>query len=148
MFDMMDAAGVEYSRVLDLYAGSGALGIEALSRGGGWCDFVEQATAACRLIRENLALAGLSERGDVHRLAVEKAAACLAGPYSLVLADPPYADREALEALGRVASSPLVDEGTVLVLEHSKRQQVPEVLGRLHLERTRRHGDSCVSIYR
>jgi 16S rRNA (guanine966-N2)-methyltransferase len=148
MFDMMDAAGVEYSRVLDLYAGSGALGIEALSRGGGWCDFVERTAAACGLIRENLALAGLSERGSVHQVTVEKAGTRLTGPYSLVLADPPYADRQALTALGRVASSPLVGDGTVLVLEHSKRQQAPEVLGRLHFERTRRHGDSCVSVYR
>lgn len=148
MFDMLDAAGVDYSRVLDLYAGSGALGIEALSRGGGWCDFVEQEVAGCRLIQENLALVGLSERGNVHHVAVERAAGCLEEAYSLVLADPPYADREALVTLGRLASSSLVGEGTVLVLEHSKRQQVPEVLGRLHLERTRRHGDSCISIYR
>jgi 16S rRNA (guanine966-N2)-methyltransferase len=148
MFDMMGAAGVDYSRVLDLYAGSGALGIEALSRGGIWCDFVEQDSAACRLIIENLTLTGLSGRGDVHHRTVERAARCLKGPYSLVLADPPYADQEALAALGRLASSPVVGEGTVLVLEHSKRQQAPEMLGRLRLERTRRHGDSCISIYR
>lgn len=148
MFDMLDAAGVDYARVLDLYAGTGALGIEALSRGDGRCDFVEQDAAACRLIRENLALTGLAQSGAVHRLNVEKAAGRLDGPYSLVLADPPYADEAALAALDRVAASPLIGEETVLILEHSKRQDVPQMLGRLRLERTRRHGDSCISIYR
>lgn len=148
MFDMLDAAGVDYSRVLDLYAGTGALGIEALSRGGGRCDFVEQDAAACRLIRENLALTGLTQSGAVHRLSAEAAAGRLSGPYSLVLADPSYADEGALAALDRIAASPLMGEGTVLVLEHSKRQEAPQTLGRLRLERTRRHGDSCISVYR
>jgi 16S rRNA (guanine966-N2)-methyltransferase len=149
MFDMLDAAGVDYARVLDLYAGTGALGIEALSRGDGRCDFVEQDAAACRLIRENLALTGLAHSGAVHRLSVEAAAGRLDGrPYSLVLADPPYADEGALAALDRIAASPLIGEGTVLVLEHSKRQEVPQMLGRLRLQRTRRHGDSCISVYR
>jgi len=148
MFDMLDAAGVDYARVLDLYAGTGALGIEALSRGDGRCDFVEQDAAACRLIRENLALAGLIQGGAVHRLPAEAAAGRLDGPYSLVLADPPYADEGALAALDRIAASPLIGEGTVLVLEHSKRQEAPQTLGRLRLERTRRHGDSCISVYR
>lgn len=148
MFDMLDAAGVDYSRVLDLYAGTGALGIEALSRGGDRCDFVEQDAAACRLIRENLARTGLSQSGAVHHLTAEAAAGRLSGPYSLVLADPPYADEGALAALDRIAALPLIREGTVLVLEHSKRHEAPQTLGRLRLERTRRHGDSCISVYR
>jgi len=148
MFDILDAAGVDYARVLDLYAGTGALGIEALSRGDGRCDFVEKDAAACRLIRENLALTGLAQSGAVHHLSVETAAGRLGGAYSLVLADPLYADEGALAALDRIAASPLIEEGTVLVLEHSKRQEAPQMLGRLRLERTRRHGDSCISIYR
>lgn len=148
IFDMLDAAGADYSRVLDLYAGTGALGIEALSRGEGQCDFVEETAAHCRLIQENLELTGLAGRGTVRRLRVEAAARRLSGPYTIILADPPYVDEEALGVLGRLADSPLVGEGTLLVLEHSKRRQAPEALGRLRLERTRRHGDSCVSIYR
>jgi len=148
IFDMLDAMGADYSRVLDLYAGSGALGIEALSRGEGRCDFVEKDRAAASLVRENLALAGLADRGSVHLLAVERAPTRLQGPYTLILADPPYADEGALAAIRRVAESPLLAPGAVLVLEHSKRRLPPEALGPLRLARTRRHGDSVVSIYR
>lgn len=148
IFDMLDAMGADYSRVLDLYAGTGALGIEALSRGDGRCDFVEKDRAAAALVQENLALADLADRGRVHMLPVERAPERLQGPYTLILADPPYADSAALEAVRRVAESALPAAGAVLVLEHSKRQPPPETLGPLQLIRTRRHGDSVVSIYR
>ncbi|MFQ5472075.1 MAG: RsmD family RNA methyltransferase, partial [Dehalococcoidia bacterium] len=92
LFSTLDAMGADFSRVLDLYAGSGALGIEALSRGGGSCDFVERQSAACRLIAENLRLTGFESQADVLCMPVEKALGKLNGPYTVVLADPPYAD--------------------------------------------------------
>ena len=147
IFDALDARGVDDARVLDLYAGSGALGIEALSRGAGRCDFVERETRNAALIRENLRLAGLEERGRVHRMTVERAPERLSGPYSLVLADPPYDDETALAALERIAGSGLVEPGTTLVLEHSRRRQAPQALGQLRLAWSRRYGDSQVSIY-
>ncbi|OGO50082.1 MAG: 16S rRNA (guanine(966)-N(2))-methyltransferase RsmD [Chloroflexi bacterium RBG_16_68_14] len=148
IFDVLEAQGVDRSRVLDLYAGSGALGIEALSRGSEWCDFVERSAANVALIRENLALTGLQERGRVHQLAVERAPEGLEGPYSLLLADPPYDDDAALAALERIARSRLVGPGTTLVLEQSRRRQPPEELGPLRLSWNRRYGDTQVSVYR
>ena len=134
--------------MLDLYAGSGALGIEALSRGGSWCDFVEKDARACASIRENLAKTGFDEQARVHCAPVERAASRLDGPYTLVLADPPYA-QAAAEALERLADTGLVEAGsTVLVLEHSSREDAPERLGGLSQVKTLRHGDSAVSIYR
>ena len=64
IFDMLDALGADYARVLDLYAGTGALGIEALSRGEGTAEFVETDPAAIDVLRQNLASTGLSGRGD------------------------------------------------------------------------------------
>lgn len=148
IFDVLEAQGVDRSRVLDLYAGSGALGIEALSRGSEWCDFVERSAANAALIRENLALTGLQERGRVHRLAVERATERLEGPYSLLLADPPYDDAAAVAALERIARSLLVGAETTLVLEQSRRRQPPHELGPLPLTWSRRYGDTVVSIYR
>lgn len=149
IFSALASLGADLSRVLDLYAGSGALGIEALSRGAAWCDFVERDPRACALIRENLRSTGLQDQAGVHCTAVERAPARLQGPYTLVLADPPYADAAALSALEAVASSPLVEAGTtLLVLEHSARQEPPARLGPLSLVSQRRHGDSAVSIYR
>ncbi|GBD13459.1 Ribosomal RNA small subunit methyltransferase D [bacterium HR24] len=149
LFSALAALGADLSRVLDLYAGSGALGIEALSRGAGSCDFVDESPAACRQVRRNLESTGLSAQGRVHCLPVEKAPERLRGPYTLVLADPPYGDPSALGALERVAASPLVEPGrTVLVLEHSSRAAPPERLGPLELTKTLRHGDSALSFYR
>ena len=79
LFSTLDAMGADFSRVLDLYAGSGALGIEALSRGGGTCDFVEWQNAACRLIAENLRLTGFESQANVLCMAVEKALGKLGG---------------------------------------------------------------------
>ncbi len=148
VFSALEAMDVDLTRVLDLYAGSGALGIEALSRGAEWCEFVEKDARACASIRENLVKTGFDGQAKVHCTPVERASSRLEGPYTLILADPPY-------ALGAVASlEALVGHGmaepgrTVLVLEHSSREEAPEQLGGLSQVKTLRHGDSAVSIYR
>ena len=148
IFDALEAQGVDSSRVLDLYAGSGALGIEALSRGSAWCDFVERNAASAAIVRENLVLTGLAEHGRVHTSPAERAPSRLTGPYSLSLADPPYDDREALVTLGRIAESSLVGPGTTFVLEHSSRRDAPERLGPFERTWNRRYGDTEVSVYR
>ncbi len=148
IFSALESMGAELTRVLDLYAGSGALGIEALSRGARWCDFVEKDGRACASIRENLTKTRFDGQAKVHCVAVERAASRLEGPYTLVLADPPYAHAGA-EALERLAQSGLVAVGkTVLVLEHGSREEAPERLGGLSQVKALRHGDSAVSIYR
>lgn len=148
IFDILRSMGADFSRVLDLYAGTGALGIEALSRGADWCDFVERGQRSCQTIRENLAHTDLTARAAVHALSARQVPDRLRGPYTLVLADPPYNDERALEDLDRVAASPLVNRGTVFVLEHSRRREAPPALGGRPLQQTRRHGDTCVSFYR
>ena len=148
MFDVLASLGADLSCVLDLYAGSGALGVEALSRGGGWCDFVEQDRAACATIRGNLALAGFQGRARVHCLAVARALDRLEGPYSLVLMDPPYADESAATVLDRLVTSSLVGPGSTLVLEHSWRRLPADRWGPFALVSRKRHGDTGISIYR
>jgi 16S rRNA (guanine966-N2)-methyltransferase len=149
IFSALASLGVELSRVLDIYAGSGALGIEALSRGASWCDFVERDAAACTVIRENLRLTGFEDRAAVHCIHAERAITRLGDPYSLILADPPYLDQGALSVLNQVASSPLVRPGeTILVFEHGARSEPAAALGPMKLLNSRRHGDSAVSIYR
>ena len=149
MFSSLASLGADMSRVLDLYAGSGALGIEALSRGADWCDFVERDRSTCELIRENLRLTGFEDRARVHRLTAEKASEELRGPYTLVVADPPYGDSAALRVLEVLSGSTLVEKGaTVLVVEHHSHHEPPKGLGPLSLTNSLRHGDSAASIYR
>jgi 16S rRNA (guanine(966)-N(2))-methyltransferase RsmD len=148
IFDALEAQGADFSRVLDLYAGSGALGIEALSRGGGRCDFVERSETNVALIKENLRLSGFETQGRVHRFDAARAPERLHGPYTLVLADPPYEDESADAVTDRIASSSLVSAQTALVLEQSSRRAAPERLGGLERAWGRRYGDTEVSIYR
>lgn len=148
MFDMLQAMDADFERTLDLYAGTGALGIEALSRGAGWCDFVEKDARFCRVIRDNLALAGFDEKAAVFCIPVERVLTKLTGQYSLILADPPYAEEKAGAVLQRIAGSSLIGPDTIILFEHSKRKAPPEALGLLSLSISRRHGDTVISIYR
>jgi 16S rRNA (guanine966-N2)-methyltransferase len=148
LFSALDALGADLSRVLDLYAGTGALGIEALSRGAAWCDFVERDRGMAEVTRENLRLTGFEMRSKVYPVPAERALKQLNERYTLVLADPPYADVAVVGVLEALAASPLRDEDAIMVLEHSARHESAAGLGPLCLVRVLRHGDSAVSIYR
>ena len=141
------AAAQAWPVVLDLYAGTGALGIEALSRGARQADFVEADPAARRLIQANLRLTGLADRGVVHARTAEQAVSTLARGYDLILADPPYDDSGAARVLERLAASALVGERAVLVWEHRFDATPPEGLGRLRLRSCRRHGIAALALY-
>ncbi len=145
-------------RVLDLFAGSGALGIEALSRGAVACDFVESSATACRTIAANLAKTRLSHLGRIHRLPVArylvmagkagaiKPAGC--GPFDLILMDPPYA-LEGLDALLRdLAAGSLVGPQTALLVEHDRQRTLPARVGDLEQLKARALGDSAFTLYR
>lgn len=149
IFDSLATMSASLDSVLDLYAGAGGLGIEALSRGAEHCDFVEKEAPACALIRANLRATGFEEDGQVLQMPVERAVSKLHGPYTLVLADPPYEDAGAGAVMIAIAASALVEAGsTILVLEHSSRVEPGGELGPFSLVKVRRHGDSAVSIYR
>lgn len=147
VFSTLAALGVRPERVLDLYAGSGGIGIEALSRGAAWCDFVEQNAAACGVIRDNLAGTRFGERAAVHQTNVDGFIARASSAYDLVVMDPPYADPRIVETLAALAASAAVAAGTVVVLGHWPRLEPPERIGGLERLRYRCHGDSCFSIY-
>ncbi|MCI0404781.1 MAG: 16S rRNA (guanine(966)-N(2))-methyltransferase RsmD [candidate division Zixibacteria bacterium] len=136
--------------VLDLFAGAGGLGIEALSRGARFCLFVEVDARAAAALKKNLAAEGL---GDSHELMREDFRRTLenlfaAGrKFDLVLADPPYR-QEFLDAFSSVWSKyPVLRSGGWLALEHSKRQNFVPPENLLLLE-SRRYGDTMVSYFR
>jgi 16S rRNA (guanine966-N2)-methyltransferase len=149
LFNALAALGADLTRTLDLYAGTGALGIEALSRGAEWCDFVEKDRSMAEIIRHNLQSTGFEASARVYAISAEKAVERLEdGPYSLVLADPPYSEAAAVDAIEAIACSNLVSaENTTIVLEHSGRDEPRDNLGPFRLARVLRHGDSAVSIY-
>ncbi len=147
LFNVLEARGVEFERMLDVFAGSGALGIEALSRGDGNCDFVESNAKAAATIRQNLASTGFEARGHVFRMRAEQAPDRLDQQYSLLFFDPPYDDEACARDVERIARSGLIAPEATLVLEHSSRSEAPTRLGNLQLDWNRRYGDTQVSMY-
>jgi 16S rRNA (guanine(966)-N(2))-methyltransferase RsmD len=146
IFNMLAAHTVGRS-VLDLYAGTGAMGIEALSRGAAHCDFVERRHALSNIIKENLAKARLTEGSHVIIAEVPQVLSTLLGPYDLILADPPYADPGALTLVASPAIHRLLRPNAIVVLEHSPRVEVIGDTGPLRFVRTRRYGDCAVSLW-
>jgi 16S rRNA (guanine966-N2)-methyltransferase len=146
-FSMLASLGVQPERVLDLYAGSGSVGVEALSRGASSADFVEQNGAACAVIRDNLRVTGFEDRATVHQTSVGSFLARVADPYDFVIMDPPYADPEIVDTLASLEASRAIENGTILLIGHSPRVELPEQVGLLRCLRHRCHGDSCFSIY-
>lgn len=148
LFSVLMSLGVEPSRVLDLYAGSGAVGIEALSRWADWADFVEQRPDACAVIRDNLKHTKLDDQAAVHQVSVESFLGRVPSePYDLVIMDPPYADPAIIAILERLGKSALVAPGTIVALGHSPRVQLPPALPPLQQLKQRCHGDSCFAVY-
>lgn len=135
---------VDGARAIDGFAGTGAVGIEALSRGAAEVTFVERDSRAARLIQENLDDLGIRDRYAIIRAAFADAAARISGPFDVIVLDPPYAD--APEA-ALAAAAPLVGADGVVVLEHARTSAVPETLPGLRRTRTIAAGDSGLSLY-
>lgn len=144
---MLPAELIEGARVLDAYAGTGALGIEALSLGARWVDFIDRDRAMCQRIRESLSAAGYGERSHVYCATVKKGLEFLSEPYDLVLMDPPYAESGTDKVMAAMVNAGLLNERSLLVMEHSSRVPPAESAGGLSLSRTRRYGDTAVSFY-
>ena len=140
-------------RVLDLYAGTGALGIEALSRGAEHADLVDSAAGCGRLMRENLQVTGLGARaqvviGPAQAVVARTSEHGLGGRYDVVLVDPPYGDPTLEIVLAELGTKQLPRPGGLVVVEHSRRGVPGERYVGLTLIKRRRHGDTEISIYR
>jgi 16S rRNA (guanine966-N2)-methyltransferase len=129
------------ARVLDLYAGSGAIGIEALSRGAVLADFVERDRSALAALRANLERTRL-EGASVHEADVVRFLAAAAGPWDIVVLDPPYEARAIVAPLRALV--PLLVPGASVVIKHFWRAETPEVDG-LAVVRQRRFGETMLT---
>jgi 16S rRNA (guanine966-N2)-methyltransferase len=147
IFSILENMVDDWSLVLDLFAGSGALGIEALSRGAGWVDFVEKERNCCAIIKENLANTKLTLQARVFYCSVEKALGFLDKEYNIILMDPPYANPTTGDIITRLATSTLVGTKTTLVVSHSSRLPLNQRYGTLNLVKETHHGDSAIAIY-
>ena len=135
------------ARVLDLYAGTGAIGLEALSRGAAHVTFVEDDRRAIKLIEENLHHCGVAERYVIirFRLGGETPPSLPVESFDLIVLDPPYDEPDLAAAVA--AAEPLIAAEGLLVLEHAQRKAAPERVGRLRRTRDLTSGDSALAFY-
>jgi 16S rRNA (guanine966-N2)-methyltransferase len=139
--------------VLDLFAGTGSLGIEALSRGAVGADFVERDARALAALHRNLRELGFVGRSRVLSGGVQSVLHRLAGQregrvFGWVFLDPPYASGEADPVLALLAGSDLLAEGAIVIVEHDRRHLPTEEIGSLVMTDRRFYGDTGVSFYR
>jgi 16S rRNA (guanine966-N2)-methyltransferase len=135
------------ARVLDLYAGTGAMGIEALSRGAEHATFVDASAKAVATIRENLDTTGLSDRATVVRAEVLEHVGGLTEPPALVLADPPYdTPPEGVDDLLRGLAKALTEPGARVVLTRPHKGYMPVIPVKWQVARELRYGDTLVVI--
>jgi len=147
IFSMLEGMVSDWSFVLDLYSGTGAMGIEALSRGAGWVDFVDRQRRCCDIIKFNLNKTKLEEQAHVYCSSVEKAVSFLEKEYNIIIMDPPYANKAIGEVISLVANSKLVGTETIVIVTHSSHLTLESGYPPLTLIKERRHGDSCIAIY-
>ena len=138
---------IEGRRVLDLFAGTGQLGIECLSRGAATAVFVERRPDAVQLVRDNLRTTGLQDRA---RVVAGEAMAFLEGreKFDLVFLDPPYQSGLLEEALDRLTRFDILNPHGIIVAEHPADRRLPPLPPPYRLRRTYRYGKIAVTLYR
>jgi|CXWL01.1.fsa_nt_gi 16S rRNA (guanine(966)-N(2))-methyltransferase RsmD len=138
------------ARVLDLFAGTGALGLEAISRGASSAVLVDRDREALDLCRKNTEALGFGEVVEILPLPVERAISTLAKAqraFELVFVDPPYADEVGVQILCAVSTHRLLAPGGRVCLEHSKHEELPETVEGLARVDQRRFGETLVSFF-
>jgi 16S rRNA (guanine966-N2)-methyltransferase len=132
---------------LDLYAGTGGIGIEALSRGAGKVVFVDDARDSLHVIKKNVEQTGFVEHAQIIALQVEKFFKKASGQFDIVFLDPPYTlEQEPL--LNSIAESGILKPDSIVVAEHFKKQPSPARAGKLALYREALYGDTVLAFYK
>ncbi|MGQ9630914.1 MAG: 16S rRNA (guanine(966)-N(2))-methyltransferase RsmD [bacterium] len=148
IFDILGER-IRGARVLDLFAGSGNLGIEAISRGAASADFVDKNPGALRLISRNLELLGV--RASLYEMDALDAIGLMGRrgeSFDVIFVDPPYGRFPMGAVLDSLARFDICRPGGMVVLEHDRREEVPEeVGGKLLLKRQKRYGNTIISFY-
>ncbi len=150
IFNILDAEQVMDRRVLDLYAGTGSLGIEALSRGAKWCDFVERNRRQSLDLQDNLQRSGYADAGQVHCADVSRwltQSPPVLEAYRLALLDPPYRMGDPTPTLEALYDSGALHPAATVVVGHSSRMALPESTGGLRRYDRRSYGDNAIALY-
>ncbi|SFS51378.1 16S rRNA (guanine(966)-N(2))-methyltransferase RsmD [Marininema halotolerans] len=136
--------------VLDLFAGSGSLGLEALSRGAERGIFIDQARGSIEAVRRNAKATRLDKHVEIYQRDARAALRTLKGrgiSFQLIFLDPPYKDGVLPEVIQSIDEGELLEEDGWLIAEHDKGEALPQEIGKLYIERTLTYGDIQIDLY-
>ena len=139
---------IEGRRVLDLFAGTGQLGIEALSRGAAFCDFVDSAPAALKVVQRNVKICGFEDRATFHGKDFNAFLTGRRERYGLIFLDPPYASGNLERGLERITTIDIVVENGIIVCESPADQDLPDLPAPYEKGREYRYGKIKFTLYR
>ncbi|MBI52132.1 MAG: 16S rRNA (guanine(966)-N(2))-methyltransferase RsmD [Chloroflexi bacterium] len=148
LFAIIENFGIDFKIVFDLYAGSGMLGIEALSRGADSCIFIESNKNICKIIKNNLKSTNLISKSEVLNASVGKWKVSVNNEPTLILVDPPFNDELKWIKIEKSLGDLSFYKDLILVIEHFHKDDAPEFICGINKFRSRRHGDSIISFYK
>lgn len=148
LFNVLGSRIVD-SKFLDLFAGSGGVGIEALSRGAKLVTFVEENPKVIDVINDNLIVTGLKSRATIYRSNAYRAMEKLQGQecFDIIFLDPPYLKGHETECLQQIERCKLLSPEGLVVVESSKRDELPQTVGTLTLQKSQHYGDTKLTYY-
>ena len=147
MFSMLGPEGVHEARILDIYAGTGALGIEALRRGASEANFVEKSARLCSYISTALEKRGLGISSTVYCGEAISVLKHLQGSYKVIFADPPYGVNPFAHLMEEMKRLSLLAEGCTVFMEHDEGLVLPETLAGVGMRTRKVYGDTAVTVY-
>lgn len=142
MNDIYDAV------IADLFAGTGTLGLEGLSRGAAKCYFADNSRDSLKMIKQNIGICRAEAKSVVIAGSYEKAISMIHDKCDILLLDPPYRDGLYVKAVELAVEMDILAEDAVIVCEHLKSEELPQNISRFEKIKTRRYGQIAVSIYR
>ncbi len=149
LFSMIDAH-IPGSRVLDLFAGTGSLGLEALSRGAEFATFVENSRKCLEVLNKNIELAGFKAQSEVIHQDALKAAAAFGKNgrvFDIIFVDPPYMENLYEKVLSSIENYGIIRNGGLVVVEHPAAMAINEVKFRFTLVKSKKYGNTAINIY-
>jgi 16S rRNA (guanine(966)-N(2))-methyltransferase RsmD len=139
------------SNVLDLFAGTGSLGIECLSRGAQRCVFVDVSKESISIIKSNITKARVENESVVLNLDFKDAISKLKvqkNKFDVIFMDPPYYKNMFIDALEKIDNADLLEEEGIIVIEHDSKENFPEKIGRLEKHKVKKYGNTTLTFYK
>ena len=146
LFSMIDAR-LPGAVCLDLFAGSGSLGLEAISRGATRCYFCDAAKESLALVRENIARCGAQPRSFLINGPYTKALCALPEKADIIFLDPPYEKKLLMDCIAAISEKNVLAEGGIIVAEHAKDAELPETIGEFSKRKEKKYGNIRLTLY-